>query len=59
MARKIIMEYGLQRKIQEVYGYSRPTIRRALRGYDETESAKRIRWYALEHGGVEQREGEE
>lgn len=53
MATKIITEYGLKREIQSVYGYSYPTIRRALCGSDDTDVAKRIRWYALRHGGVE------
>lgn len=44
---------GLKREIQSVYGYSYPTIRRALCGSDDTDAAKRIRWYALRHGGVE------
>lgn len=53
MATKIITEHGLKHEIKKVYGYSYPTIRRALRGSDDTEAAKRIRWYALRHGGVE------
>lgn len=56
MATKIITEYGLKNEIQRVYGYSYPTIRRALRGNDDTDAARKIRWYALRHGGVERRD---
>lgn len=46
MANKIYTPSGLRTEIQKRYGYSQPTIRRALNGADDTEVAKRIRRYA-------------
>lgn len=53
MATKIIAPHGVKKQIQRVFGYSQPTIRRAFNGYDDTYAAKRIRYYALLHGGAE------
>ena len=53
MATKIIAPHGVKKQIQRVFGYSQPTIRRAFNGYDDTYAAKRIRHYALLHGGAE------
>lgn len=39
--------------IHRVLGYSRPTINKALRGCLDTDYARKIRHYALAHGGVE------
>lgn len=49
---KIIMPYGGVKKVEKSTGFSKPTIRWALRGYAETKSAKLIRKRALELGGV-------
>lgn len=53
MATKIIAPHGVKKQIQRVFGYSQPTIRRAFNGCDDTYAAKRIRYYALLHGGAE------
>ena len=48
-------EHGLRKKITLFLGASQPTIRLALDGDDSTEQKRRIRYYALRHGGVELR----
>lgn len=53
MASMILVSYGMSKDIQKALGYSQPTIRRALRGADDTDVARRIRIYALKNGGVE------
>lgn len=50
------MKHGLKMSIHRVLGYSRPTINEALSGRSSTDVAKKIRKYALLHGGVEVRE---
>ena len=53
MAGVILIPRGVSIGIQNALGYSQPTIRRALRGADDTDAARRIRRYALQNGGVE------
>lgn len=50
---EILVKHGLKMTIHRVLGYSRPTINEALSGRSATEVSKRIRRYALLHGGVE------
>ena len=47
------MKHGLKMTIHRVLGYSRPTINEALSGRSATDVSKKIRRYALGHGGVE------
>ena len=47
------MKHGLKMTIHRVLGYSRPTINEALSGRSDTVYARKIRQYALGHGGVE------
>lgn len=50
---KILVEYGIKMKMHKVLRYSRPTINAALKGESDTNIARRIRKYAMLHGGVE------
>ncbi len=49
---RILVPQGMCVDIQRVLGYSQPTIRRALRGANDTLAARRIRKFAIEHGGA-------
>lgn len=53
MANKILVPHGAKEMAQKVLGYSQPTIRRALNGANDTKVARRIRCWALAHGGAE------
>lgn len=53
VANKILVPHGAKEEAQRVLGYSQPTIRRALNGADDTKIARRIRMWALNHGGAE------
>ncbi len=46
MAKKIYTPSGFRKQIQHDLGYTQPTIRRALGGMDDTEAARKIRYYA-------------
>lgn len=50
---EILVKHGLKMQIHRVLGCSRPTINEALSGRSDTDYARKIRWYALRHGGVE------
>ncbi|MGN0235803.1 MAG: hypothetical protein ACI4BD_05790 [Paludibacteraceae bacterium] len=50
---EILVKHGLKMEMYRVLGYSRPTINKALRGCLDTDYARKIRHYALAHGGVE------
>ena len=50
---EILVKHGLKMEMYRVLGYSRPTINKALRGWLDTDYARKIRHYALAHGGVE------
>ncbi|MBO5553787.1 MAG: hypothetical protein J5937_06285 [Paludibacteraceae bacterium] len=50
---EILVKHGIKMKIHMDLGYSRPTINAALSGESETYAARKIRMYALRHGGVE------
>lgn len=50
---EILVKHGLKMEMYRVLGYSRPTINKALRGCLDTDYARKIRLYALLHGGVE------
>lgn len=53
MATKILVPHGMRGIISLTMGLSAPTVRRALAGYDDTDTMRRIRCFALHHGGVE------
>ena len=53
VANKILVPHGAKEEAQRVLGYSQPTIRRALNGAADTKIARRIRCWALAHGGAE------
>ena len=48
---RILVPQGMCSDIQRVLGYSQPTIRRALRGANDTLAARNIRKFAMENGG--------
>lgn len=50
---EIIVKHGVKMEIHRVLKYSRPTINEALAGRSEKDNARKIRLYALRHGGVE------
>lgn len=52
---QILVPSGLKMEMHKSFGYGRPTINRALNGADDTDTQRRIRAYALAHGGVEVR----
>lgn len=60
-ARLIIVGHGLRRQIMEALKVSYPTCRAALRYETDTEIARKIRGYAMNHGGmaVEEDRGDE
>lgn len=50
--KKIIVNHGLRKQMMMVLNVTYPTIRAALAFESDTFTAKCIRFYALEHGGV-------
>lgn len=50
--KEIKVQHGLRREMMSVFGTTYPTIRAALRYKSDTYYAKRMRGYALNHGGV-------
>lgn len=52
---QILVPSGLKMEMHKSFGYGRPTINRALDGANDTPIARKIRAYALAHGGVEVR----
>ncbi len=50
--REIKVSHGMRREIMAIFGASYPTVRAALRFKSDTYFAKRMRGYALNHGGV-------
>lgn len=52
---QILVPSGLKMEIHRTFGYGRTTINRALNGANDTPIARKIRAYALSHGGVEVR----
>ena len=53
MANKIITDYGLRKRMRDLFKTTYPTIREALNGSESTPLRKKIRGYALRNGGVE------
>ena len=49
--KKIIVNYGLRKKIMVALDCTYPTVQAALEYRSHTDKAKRIRNYALRHGG--------
>lgn len=50
---RIIVEHGIQKKLEGIFNVSHVTVRRALRGERNNDLSKRIRKAAIENGGVE------
>ena len=51
MAKRILMEYGQQKKLKEHFKVSRPTLVSALRYETQSELAKKIRYVAVKQFG--------
>jgi hypothetical protein len=50
--KEILVPYGVRKKLKDSTGHAECTIRFALKGFSDTESAKLIRKRAMEMGGV-------
>lgn len=50
--KQIHIEHGLRKQIMEELGVTYPTVKAALTYKSDTLTAKTIRRYAIEHGGV-------
>lgn len=50
--KKIIVSPEVNKKIQEIFGVTQPNVSQALNYRRHSQNAKRMRMYALSHGGV-------
>ena len=51
--KRIIVDFGVKRKIMQLLDCTYPTVRTALAGKSDTKLAQKIRKAALENGGME------
>lgn len=49
--RNVLVEHGVNKKLQKALGYSEPTIRKALKGITRSKIADRIRATAIKDFG--------
>jgi len=52
---EILVPHGLKKELSDIFSRSLPFIRKALRGKTNHPDAPKIRKFALEKGGIEQK----